>query len=259
SPTAVISEIMDSNPAYVTTDVDQEDVARLFERKDLLSLPVVDGRGVLVGRITVDDVVDVIEEEIYEDFYRMAGLNKEERIMDPPARSIKMRIPWLIVNLGTAFLAASVVKVFAGTIEKLVILAVLMPIVAGMGGNAGTQTITVLVRGLALGELELKDAKRILLKEVTIGFFNGLLIGVAAALIAYLLGAGPGVGVLIFLAMTANLIVAGFSGAFIPLLLKRLKIDPAISAGIFVTTCTDVGGFLCFLGLASVFIKMGFL
>ncbi len=258
-PDVRISSIMDADPIQVTTDVDQEEVARLFERYDLLSLPVVDGQGVLVGRITVDDVVDVIEEEIYEDFYRMAGLNKEERIMDPPARSIKMRIPWLIVNLGTAFLAASVVKVFAGTIEKLVILAVLMPVVAGMGGNAGTQTITVLVRSLALGELELKDAKKILLKEVTVGFLNGLLIGMGAAVIAYLLGAGPAVGLLIFLAMIANLVIAGFSGAFIPLLLKWLKVDPAISAGIFVTTCTDIGGFLSFLGLATVFIKMGFL
>jgi len=259
APSVRISEIMDKDPMKVTTDVDQEEVARLFERYDLLSLPVVDAQGLLVGRITVDDVVDVIEEEIYEDFYRMAGLNKEERIMDPPMRSLKMRIPWLIVNLGTAFLAASVVKVFAGTIEKLVILAVLMPVVAGMGGNAGTQTITVLVRSLALGELELKDAKKILLKEVTVGFFNGLLIGLGAAVIAYILGAGPAIGILIFLAMIGNLVIAGFSGAFIPLLLKRLKVDPAISSGIFVTTCTDIGGFLSFLGLATIFIKMGFL
>jgi len=258
-PHVRISEIMDRDPIQVTTDVDQEEVARYFERYDLLSLPVVDGQGVLVGRITVDDVVDVIEEEIYEDFYHMAGINKEERITDSPARSIRMRIPWLIVNLGTAFLAASVVKVFSGTIEKLVILAVLMPVVAGMGGNAGTQTITVLVRSLALGELEMKDARRILLKEVTVGFLNGLLIGIGAALIAYLLGAGIAVGLLIFMAMIANLIIAGFSGAFIPLLLKWLKVDPAISAGIFVTTCTDIGGFLSFLGLATVFIKMGFL
>jgi len=259
SPDVLISEIMDREPMHVTTEVDQEEVARLFERYDLLSLPVVDGKGVLVGRITVDDVVDVIEEEIYEDFFRMAGLNKEERITDTPLRSIRMRAPWLLVNLGTAFLAASVVKVFSGTIEKLVILAVLMPVVAGMGGNAGTQTITVLVRSLALGELEFKDAKRILLKEITIGFFNGLLIGLGAGIIAYILGAGPAVGLLIFLAMIGNLVIAGFSGACIPLLLKRLKVDPAISAGIFVTTCTDIGGFLSFLGLATIFIKMGFL
>jgi len=134
-----------------------------------------------------------------------------------------------------------------------------MPVVAGMGGNAGTQTITVLVRSLALGELELKDAKKILLKEVTVGFFNGLLIGLGAAVIAYILGAGPTIGILIFLAMIGNLVIAGFSGAFIPLLLKRMKVDPAISSGIFVTTCTDIGGFLSFLGLATIFIKMGFL
>ncbi len=258
-PNVRISRIMDKDPIKVTADVDQEEVARFFERYDLLSLPVVDEEGVLIGRITVDDVVDVIEEEIFEDFYRMAGLNKEERITDPPGRSIKMRAPWLVVNLGTAFLAASVVKVFAGTIEKLVILAVLMPVVAGMGGNAGTQTITVLVRSLALGELELKDAKKILMKEVAVGFLNGLLIGAGAAVIAYLLGAGPAVGLLIFLAMIANLVIAGFSGAFIPLLLKWFKVDPAISAGIFVTTCTDIGGFFSFLGLATIFIKTGLL
>jgi len=259
APGVCIADIMETTPIHVTTDVDQEEVARLFERYDLLSLPVVDAQGVLVGRITVDDVVDVIEEEIYEDFYRMAGLNKEERITDSPARSLRMRFPWLLVNLGTAFLAASVVKVFADTIEKLVILAVLMPVVAGMGGNAGTQTITVLVRSLALGELEFKDARRILFKEVTIGFLNGLLIGIGAALIAYLLGAGPAVGLLIFLAMISNLVIAGFSGAFIPLVMKWLKFDPAISAGIFVTTCTDIGGFFSFLGLATVFIRMGLL
>ncbi len=258
-PNVRISRIMDKDPIKVTTDVDQEEVARLFERYDLLSLPVVDNEGVLVGRITVDDVVDVIEEEIFEDFYRMAGLNKEERITDPPGRSIKMRAPWLVVNLGTAFLAASVVKVFEGTIEKLVILAVLMPIVAGMGGNAGTQTITVLVRSLALGELEFKDTRKILLKEVAVGFMNGLLIGAGAAVIAYILGAGPAVGLLIFLAMISNLVIAGFTGACIPLLLKWFKVDPAISAGIFVTTCTDIGGFFSFLGLATIFIKTGLL
>ncbi|MFQ5441122.1 MAG: magnesium transporter [Thermodesulfobacteriota bacterium] len=258
-PSMRMGDIMDKEPLKVTTDVDQEEVARLFERYDLLSLPVVDEGGRLVGRITVDDVVDVIEEEIFEDFYRMAGLNKEERVLDPAARSIRMRLPWLMVNLLTAFLAASVVKVFEGTIEKLVLLAVLMPIVAGMGGNAGIQTITVVVRGLALGELTLKDARRVLIKEALVGFFNGILFGLGAAVIAYLVGAEPMLGLLIFLAMISNLIIAGLTGSLIPLVLKWFKFDPAISSGIFVTTCTDIGGFLSFLGLATVFMKGGLL
>ncbi|HLC18547.1 MAG TPA: magnesium transporter [Thermodesulfobacteriota bacterium] len=258
-PEQRIVDIADRVPHRVTTDVDQEEVARLFERYDLLSLPVVDSGNRLVGRITVDDVVDVIEEEIFEDFYRMAGVNKEERALDPVRRSMWMRFPWLLVNLGTAFVAASVVKVFQGTIEKYVLLAVLMPIVAGMGGNAGTQTITVVVRGLALGEFKINSAKRILLKEASVGLANGFLLGLAATVIAYLLGATPVVGLLLFLAMTANLAIAGLSGALIPLVLKWLKVDPAISSGIFVTTCTDIGGFLTFLGLATVFMRMGFL
>jgi magnesium transporter len=258
-PKALVTSVAEKDPQKVRTDTDQEEVAKLFQRYDLLSMPVVDAEGRLVGRITVDDVVDVIEEEIFEDFYKMAGLNLEERVLDPARRSIWMRLPWLLVNLGTAFLAASVVKVFQGTIERLVLLAVLMPIVAGMGGNAATQTITVVVRGLALGELSLKNAKRVLLKEASVGLANGVLTGAVATVIAYALGARLIVGLLLFLAMSANLLVAGLSGAFIPIVLKWFKVDPAISSSIFVTTCTDIGGFFTFLGLATVFMKMGLL
>ncbi len=259
APDAPIASIAEKDPVSVRTDMDQEEVGKLFRRLDLLSVPVVDAEGRLVGTITVDDVVDVIEEEIFEDFYKMAGLNIEERVLEPARRSIWMRLPWLLVNLATAFLAASVVKVFEGTIEKLVVLAVLMPIVAGMGGNAATQTITVIVRGLALGELALKNAKRVLIKEATVGLANGVLTGAVAALIAYLIGAKLIVGLLLFLAMSANLLIAGLSGAFIPFVLKWFKVDPAISSSIFVTTCTDIGGFFTFLGLATVFMRMGLL
>ncbi|MBI5455057.1 MAG: magnesium transporter, partial [Deltaproteobacteria bacterium] len=229
SPKQRIIEIADREPMMVRTDLDQEEVAKIFQRYDLISLPVVDHDGRLVGRITIDDVVDVLEEEIFEDFYKMAGLNIEERVMDPPARSIWMRAPWLFVNLGTAFLAASVVKVFQGTIEKFVILAVLMPIVAGMGGNAATQAITVVVRGLALGDLSLKNARWILVKEASVGLANGLMTGMTASVIAYLFGVQPIVGLLLFLAMTFNLVIAGLSGSLIPLILKWFKVDPAIS------------------------------
>lgn len=258
-PKTPIKDIAEKDPIKVRTDLDQEEVAKIFKNYDLVSAAVVDHDNRLVGRITVDDIVDVLEEEIFEDFYRMAGLNVEERALDPARRSIWMRAPWLVVNLGTAFLAASVVKLFEATIEQLVVLAVLMPIVAGMGGNAATQTITVVVRGLALGELSLKNAKWVLVKETLVGLSNGLMMGAIASLIAYMLGAKPVVGLLLFLAMTANLAIAGLSGSFIPLVLRFFKVDPAISSSIFVTTCTDIGGFFTFLGLATVFMKMGIL
>lgn len=258
-PRTKIIGITNRETLHVTTDMDQEEVAKLFQKYDLISVPVVDNEGRLVGRITIDDVVDVLEEEIFEDFYKMAGLNTEDRALDPPRHSIRMRVPWLLVNLATAFLAASVVKVFQDTIAQLVTLAVLMPIVAGMGGNAATQTITVVVRGLALGEVSLKNARWVLFKEAMVGLANGFVTGAVAALIAYTLGANPVVGIILFLAMTANMLIAGLIGSLIPIVLKKMKFDPAISSSIFVTTCTDIGGFFTFLGLATIFMKMGLL
>ncbi len=258
-PYSKIMDIANKEPMKVTTDLDQEEVAKIFQRYDLINLPVVDHENRLVGRITIDDIVDVVEEEIFEDFYKMAGLNIEEGALDPALRSIWMRAPWLFVNLGTAFLAASVVKLFQSTIEQFVVLAVLMPIVAGMGGNAATQAITVTVRGLALGELSLKNARRILVKEMLVGLVNGLSTGTAAGVIAYMLGANPVIGLLLFMAMTFNLVIAGLSGSMIPLVLKWFKVDPAISSSIFVTTCTDIGGFFTFLGLATLFMRAGLL
>ena len=258
-PETRVVTIANRDPIKVRTDMDQEEVAKLFQKYDLISVPVVDHDGRLVGRITVDDIVDVLEEEIFEDFYKMAGLNVEARALDPAGRAIRMRVPWLMLNLCTAALAASVVKLFEGTIEQLVLLAVLMPIVAGMGGNAATQTITVVVRALALGELTFKNARSVLLKEVLVGFANGCLTGGIAGLVAYLLGANIVVGLLLFLAMIANMMIAGLIGSIMPLVLKRFKFDPAISSSIFVTASTDIGGFFTFLGLASIFMKMGLL
>ncbi|MBI5327435.1 MAG: magnesium transporter [Deltaproteobacteria bacterium] len=258
-PHLPVKDIMNNKPLKVLADTDQEEVARIFQKYDAVTLPVVDKDEKLLGRITIDDVMDVIEEEIFEDFYKMASLNTDERVLDSPSRSFKMRFPWLLINLATAFIAASVVKVFENTIQMVVTLAVFMPVVAGMGGNAATQTITVVVRGLALGELELKYAKKVLMKEVMVGFANGILNGIIAAIVAYLFGVNYMIGLLLFLAMIANLVIAGFSGTVIPLILKWYKSDPALSATVFVTTCTDVGGFLSFLGLASVFIKYGLL
>jgi len=258
-PHLPIKDIMNQNPVKVLADTDQEEVARIFQKYDIVSLPVVDKDEILLGGITIDDVMDVVEEEIFEDFYKMASLNTDERVLDSPSRSLKLRFPWLLINLATAFAAASVIKVFENTIQTVVTLAVFMPVVAGMGGNAATQTITVVVRGLALGELELRYARRVLLKNIAVGFANGVLIGIVAAVAAYLLGVNYMIGLLLFLAMIANLVIAGFSGTIIPLILKWYKADPALSATVFVTTCTDVGGFFSFLGLAAVFIKYGLL
>ncbi len=258
-PHLPIKDIMNNKPVKVLAETDQEEVARIFQKYDLVTLPVIDKDERLLGRITIDDVMDVVEEEIFEDFYKMAGLNTDERVLDPPSRSFTMRFPWLLINLATAFLAASVVKVFENTIQTVVTLAVFMPVVAGMGGNAATQTITVVVRGLALGELELRNAKRVLLKNIAVGFANGILIGAVAGIAAYFMGVNYMIGMLLFLAMIANLVIAGFSGTIIPLILKWYKADPALSATVFVTTCTDVGGFFSFLGLAAIFIKYGLL
>lgn len=258
-PELPVIEIADRDPLKVETGVDQEEVGKMFQRYDLLTMPVVDSENRLVGRITIDDVVDVIEEEIFEDFYRIASLKAGERALDTPWRSFSMRSPWLLVNVGTAFIAAGVVKIFEGTIETMVILAVLMPVVAGLGGSAATQTITVVVRGFALGELGRRSARKLLVKEVLVGLANGLVVGTAAGTIAYLLGANFMVGLLLMMAMTANLVIAGLSGSVIPLILKWFKADPALASSVFVTACTDVGAFFTFLGLATLFMKLGLL
>jgi len=258
-PRTPVKDIMDEKFNMVTVDVDQEEVARMFQRYDLLSVAVTDSGGTLLGRITIDDVVDIIEDEIFEDFYKVAGVHADERAFDPPSRSVKMRLPWLVVNLGTAFLAASVVKFFADTIQAMVLLAVFMPVVAGMGGNAAAQTIAVIVRGLSLGELNLRQARKVLVKETVVGLINGALLGLAAAIIAYLFGINYTIGILLFLAMTANLVIAGLAGSLIPLFLKWCRADPALSASVFVTACTDIGGFFSFLGLAALFMRYGLL
>ncbi len=179
----------------------------------------------------------------------------DERVFTPPAESLRMRLPWLAVNLGTAFLAASVVGLFEGTIAQVTALAVFMPIVAGMGGNAATQTLTVVVRGLALGELTWANAKKAILKEVIVGIGNGIAIGLLAALVAWIFKGTPMIGLLLCAAMMINLFVAATAGTLIPLGLKAMKLDPALGSSVFITTCTDVAGFASFLGLATIFLR----
>lgn len=248
-------EMMIPDPVQGEASMDQEDAARLVSKYDLLALPIVDSEGHLMGIITVDDVIDIINQETTEDMYRMAGLEEGDRIFSHPKLSIRKRLPWMSFNLLTAMLAAFVVGLFEGTIEKAVSLAVFMPVVAGMGGNGGTQTLTVMVRGIALGELEFSTAWRAVMKEVVVGITIGAATGLMVAVVAYLWKGNPVLGLILALAMVINLLVAALAGTLIPLALKQVRLDPALGSGVLVTTFTDVFGFLSFLGLATIFLR----
>jgi len=251
-----LSDMMIADPVRADISMDQEEAARLVSKYELLALPIVDHEVRLVGIITVDDVIDIIDKETTEDMYKMAGLEEDDRVFTPASRSIKMRLPWMIFNLLTAILAASVVGLFEGTIGQLVALATLMPIVAGMGGNGATQTITVMVRGMALGEMEFSSAWKAVVKEVSVNVCIAAVTGsLVALLVAFVWKGNPFLGLVLAMAMIINLgLVAGLSGTLIPLTLKRLKFDPAIGSGVIVTTFTDIFGFLSFLGLATLFL-----
>lgn len=251
-PERRLRDIMSADVVTVRVDAPEEDVARRFGRYDLLMMPVVDEDGRLAGAITVDDVLDVVEEQATEDLYRLANLDIHEGVATAPLRSVRLRLPWLMINLATAFLAAGVVSLFEETIAKYVVLAVFMPIVAGMGGNAGTQTLTIMVRGLALGEMDLRRSASVILRQSSIGLMNGLLTGLVLAAAALVWEGNRTLAVTLFIAQAVNLTVAGLFGAAVPLALKRLQLDPALGSSIFVTTATDVGGFLCFLGTATI-------
>jgi magnesium transporter len=229
----------------------QEAVARLFRQYGLVSVPVVDEGGRLVGVITVDDVVEVIDEEAEEDMMRLGGVGEDD-LYRAVLGTVRSRFSWLGVNLCTAIAAAAVIGLFEGSIERLVALAVLMPIVASMGGNAGTQTLTVAVRAIATKELTPANALRFVGKEFLVGSFNGVLFALLAGTIAGFWFGGPLIGVVLGAAMIVNLAVAGLLGTLVPLALERLKVDPAVASGVFVTTATDVVGFFAFLGLATV-------
>lgn len=252
NPKETLGEIMDMNPLKVSLNVDQEKIAQIFRQHDIVSLPVTNSKGQLVGIITVDDVIDVIEQEHSEDMYKMAGVQSEEHIHDPAFLSIKRRMPWLLVNLITVFIIASVVGVFKNTIQQFAILAAYMPVVAGLGGNAATQGVTIMVRGMALGELNFAEVKGVILKEGLVGLSNGLMIGSLVGIIATLFNQNPLLGFVVGLAIWINLILAGLLGALIPFTLKKLNIDPALASSIFITAFTDSFGFFIFLTLATV-------
>ncbi len=249
NPRTPLRNLMKSDPPAAHTGMDQEAVATLFKKYDLLSLPVVDGAGRLVGRITVDDVVDVIEEEASEDIYRLAGLGNEASVHESTRDSVRRRLPWLIVNLGTCVLSASVVAFFEGTIQHVAIAAAFMTMVAGSGGNAGVQTLALVVRGLALGELTFLNARRVLVKELMTGAINGLALGLVAAIIAFAWKGIPLIGLVVAIAILGNLCIAALVGVLIPLGLKWCGIDPAVASAVVLTTFTDCCGFFFFLGL----------
>lgn len=253
--TSLVSDVMVADPVAVLATDDQEDVADITARYNLLAVPVVDDTFKLVGVITVDDVIDVLHEEATEDMYLMQGLSEDDRVYSPVSTTIRKRFPWMVLNLGTTMLSASVVGLFEESIAEVVILATFMPVVAGLGGNGGTQTLTVITRGIALGELEFSDGLSAVRKQVLVGFINGLGVGTITAVVAWLWKGTPFLGLVLCMAMVLNLAIAGFAGAAVPLFLKSIRQDPALGGGVIVTTFTDVCGFLAFLGLATLFLE----
>ena len=255
SPDTPLKRIMTTDLISVRADMDQEEVARQVASYNLLAIPVVDEENKLVGVITVDDVIDVIKDEATEDVYRLAGVTGDDRVFTSAWDSLRKRLPWLIVNLATAFLAASVVALFSKTIDKVVALAVFMPVVAGMGGNAATQTLTVIVRGIALGELTWGNSRKALFKEAAVGIGNGIACGLVGAVVVWLFSGDRMLAGILAMAMVINMFVAATAGTVIPLALRAMKVDPALASAVFITTLTDVFGFFSFLGLATLMLK----
>jgi len=251
-PQRSVGDLVVRDAVTVPIDADAEDVARMFDKYDFLALPVIDSDRRLLGIITVDDVIDVIRDEATEDIYGMAGVPSEERVDTTWWESLRMRLPWLYVRLATAIVAAVVVGLFEATIAKVAALAVLMGVIAGQGGSAGMQTVTIITRGMALGELDRRRGRRLLGKELLLGAVNGALIGATIGLIAFLWKGDAMIGIAAFAAMLLNMIIAGISGVVIPLAVQGVGKDPALASGIFLTTITDMLGF----GLLFVIAKL---
>lgn len=254
SRSLTVSEVMSHQIEAIHANTDDSDVAHRFEKHDLISAPVVDKDNRLLGRITIDDVVDVIRDEAEHTMLSMAGLSEDEDTFAPVKKSVHRRSLWLGVNLLTAFLAAWVIGLFDTTIEKQVALAILMPIVASMGGVAGSQTLTLVIRSMALGQLNDKNQRWLLRKELSVGAINGFIWAIAIAIVTSLWFNNIELGILIGVAITINLIAAALAGVTIPLMLKQFGIDPALSGGVLLTTVTDIVGFMTFLGFATLFI-----
>ena len=254
APERTIAEVVDDSQPGIRATTTLDQVAEEFENHRYVSAPVVDADNRLVGRITVDDVIDLVRDRAEHDLMSMAGLNEDEDMFAPIAAASKRRAVWLGINLLTAFLAAWVIGKFEATLEQIVALAVLMPVVASMGGVAGTQTLTLIVRGIALGQVSWNNARDLLTREMAIGALNGMLWAVVVALVAWAWFGDWRIAVVIAAAIIINLLAAAFSGVLIPLLLKRFAVDPALAGGVVLTTVTDVVGFLAFLGLGTLFL-----
>jgi magnesium transporter len=250
-PSVTVREIMDSDAQSIRVTMSDTEVARIFSEQDLVSAPVVDDRGLVLGRITIDDVVDVIMEDAEEAMLAPAGLDLEDDTFTPILKSVRRRALWLSINLVAAFTAASVINIFEDTIAKVVALAVLMPIVASMGGIAGSQALILVIRGMALGQISRANLRYLLRREVAVAAINGLMLAGVVAAAAALVFQDLVLGGLIAIAVVINLLVAGVAGSMLPSILKRLNIDPAIAGGVVLTTITDVTGFFVFLGLAT--------
>jgi len=254
SPSTPIAEIMDRDVIHVHADADQEEAARLMARYDLLALPVVDDDHRLLGLITHDDLVEVLEAEATEDIYHLGGVLEENPPDVPIPAALRTRLPWLVLNLGTAMASAAVLSLFEGTIAQVAALAAFFPIVAGVSGSAGTQTLTVIVRGLALGELGPSDGLYALAREILVGLANGLVVGSLVALIALAWKGTAMLGVVVGLATLLNMVGAGIAGVLVPLAMQALRFDPALASPILTTTTTDALGYLIYLGLATLVI-----
>lgn len=252
APDERIGDIMTPEVISIRTDQDQEEAARILQRYNLVALPVVNEESRLVGVTSVDDLMDVAQEEATEDMYRMVGLDEEESVLGPVTMALRRRLPWLLVNLCTAFLAALTVNTFEDTISRVAALAIFMPVIAGHGGNTGTQVTTLVVRGLALGEVRLSDVLRIILKQAIFGLLQGVVSGSLSGLLAFLLTGNLWLALVVFVAMLGNIIIAAIAGSLIPLGMQRLRVDPALASTIWLTTFTDVMGFLLLLGLGTI-------
>lgn len=251
-----LQEVMNEHVISVEPEMDQEEVSLLVSKYDLKVIPVLNKKQGMLGIITVDDIIDVIVEEHTEDMLHMGGVSKEEDVSSTLGESVRMRMPWLFVNLITAFLASFTVSIFEGTIAQVVALASAMSIVSGMGGNAGSQTLSIVIRSIALGEIQLKKSWRLVFKEILLGIINGAGVGIVTGILMYIKYGNIYLGLIIFAAMVINIAIAGIFGFLIPLFLKAINVDPALASTIFLTTATDVGGFFVFLGLAQLFLPL---
>lgn len=249
-----LEEITNKHFVYVEPEMDQEEVALIASKYNLTAIPVLNKKRAMLGIITIDDILDVVVEEHTEDVLKMGGVSKEENLDTTLGESIKLRLPWLFVNLITAFLASMTVKAFESTIAQVVALSSIMSIITGMGGNAGTQTVSIIIRNIAMGKVELKDAIHLLKKQILLGIINGTIIGLVTGILVSAIYGNIYLGIIVLLAMIANQTISGICGILIPLILQKLNIDPALSSSIFLTTATDVLGFFIFLSLANLFL-----